>query len=80
MFMRPPYRGRSIAWQLVQEVLRHAAGHGEIIQASVVIENLAARKLYYDLGFRPFGFESQALKIDGRYYDEEHLALSLPPA
>lgn len=65
------------AWQLVQEMLRHAAEHVEIIQAPVVIENLAARKLYYDLGFRPFGFESQALRIGDRYYDEEHIALDL---
>jgi hypothetical protein len=34
----------------------------------------------YDLGFRPFGFEAQALKIDGRCHDEEHIALGLRPA
>lgn len=80
VFVRPPFRGQGVARQLVEAVLRHAAEHVEIIRASVVIENLAARKLYYDLGFRPFGFEAQALKIGGRYYDEEHIALSLRPA
>jgi len=79
-FVKPPFGSQGMARQLVETVVRHSAEHVEIIRASVVIANLAARKLYYDLGFRPFGFDAQALKIDGRYHDEEHLTLSLRPA
>ena len=60
-FVKTPLGGQGVARQLVEVVPRHAAEHVEIIQASVVIKNLAARKLYDDLGFRPFGFEAQAL-------------------
>jgi RimJ/RimL family protein N-acetyltransferase len=80
VFVRPEFRGRKIGQQLVREVLRYAAEQVEVVQASVVIENIAARQLYYDLGFRPFGFEAQALKIGDRYYDEEHIALNLRSA
>ncbi len=34
--------------------------------------------LYSSLGFQSFGRESEALKIDGRYYDEEYMLLRLP--
>jgi hypothetical protein len=72
-----PDHARESWWSLLPNA---AAEHVEIIQAPVVIESLAARKLYYDLGLRPFGFEAQALIIDGRCHDEEHIALSLRPA
>jgi RimJ/RimL family protein N-acetyltransferase len=36
----------------------------------VVSENLAARRLYESLGFAAYGHEVQALKHNGRYYDE----------
>jgi len=44
---------------------------------SVVSENEQARRLYASLGFVEYGLEKKALKQDGRYYDEVHMAKEL---
>jgi len=39
-----------------------------------------ARSLYRSLGFRSFGIEPRALKVDGSYVDQEHMVLEISPA
>ncbi len=41
-----------------------------MVQLTVMSENEAARRLYRALGFVEYGVEKNALKQDGRYYDE----------
>ena len=45
------------------------------LHAVVVTTNLAARRLYARLGFRPYGIEPRALKVDDDYFDQELLVL-----
>jgi RimJ/RimL family protein N-acetyltransferase len=49
----------------------------EILNLTVVTINERAKKLYTKLGFKAFGMEEKALKINGNYYDEEYMALLL---
>jgi RimJ/RimL family protein N-acetyltransferase len=44
---------------------------------TVVTINRAARGLYLSLGFKSYGIENAALKLDGRYLDEELMELKL---
>jgi RimJ/RimL family protein N-acetyltransferase len=37
----------------------------------------AARALYESLGFIPWGFEPDALRVDGRSYAETHMRLPI---
>jgi RimJ/RimL family protein N-acetyltransferase len=49
----------------------------EQITITVTTGQLAATNLYKSLGFISFGCELRALKVDGRYLDEEYLSLRL---
>ncbi|MGE7186856.1 GNAT family N-acetyltransferase [Peribacillus sp. NPDC006672] len=49
----------------------------EKINLTVVTSNQKAKNLYTNLGFKVFGFEEKALKVNGVYYDEEHMVLCL---
>jgi RimJ/RimL family protein N-acetyltransferase len=51
-------------------VLDHATRHAELIQLSVVSDNIGAQRLYAAAGFQPYGVEFRSLKVDGRYLDE----------
>jgi RimJ/RimL family protein N-acetyltransferase len=83
MYVAREASGRGIGRALLTETIaRVSAWPGlELLQLSVVTENDRARRLYHTLGFRPYGIERHALKIGGRYYDEELLSLDLttPP-
>ena len=46
---------------------------------TVVASNAAARRLYSSVGFKEYGLERRALKIDDKYYDEVLMALPLNP-
>jgi len=51
----------------------------EQIRLAVATNQEAAVHLYRSLGFESFGCERQALKIGGRYVDEEHVVLFVDP-
>jgi RimJ/RimL family protein N-acetyltransferase len=77
VFLRPEWRGRGLGALLVGRGVEHATEHVLILQTSVVTVNHKARRTYARLGFVPYGTERRALLIDGRFYDEELLALEL---
>lgn len=70
MYVRPGSRGTGIGSQLVEAILDLARQHVELIQLTVVRDNVQAWRLYTRLGFVDYGLERNALKQDGRYYDE----------
>nr|WP_263323433.1 GNAT family N-acetyltransferase [Neobacillus sp. Marseille-Q6967] len=49
----------------------------EKINLSVNASNEKAKRLYTNLGFQVYGIEEKALKINGRYYDDQHMVLHL---
>lgn len=79
MYVQPSARGTGLAAALVEAVIAHGRGRVEEIRLAVVADNAPAVRLYTRLGFRPYGVEPRSLKLDGRYYDEMLMALTLPP-
>jgi ribosomal protein S18 acetylase RimI-like enzyme len=79
MYVAPEARGQGLARGLMQALISRAAGLPDLEQLliGVVTTNQAARHLYSSLGFISYGLESEALKIEDRYLDEDFLSLDL---
>jgi RimJ/RimL family protein N-acetyltransferase len=77
MYVRPAWRGRGLGARLIERILQHARGLQDIavVQLGVGTENHPARSLYERMGFKVYGIERRALKIGGRFIDEELRAL-----
>jgi ribosomal protein S18 acetylase RimI-like enzyme len=79
MYVSPNMRGLGIGEHLLSVAINQAKsieGIGKL-NLTVVATNENAKTLYTKLGFKVFGVEEQALKIDDNYYDEEHMVLFL---
>jgi RimJ/RimL family protein N-acetyltransferase len=77
MYVRPAVRKASVGRRLVEAICNFARQQVELIQLTVVRDNEQARSLYARLGFLEYGVEKNALKQDGRYYDEVFMAKAL---
>jgi len=77
MYVRSSHRRTGASRLLVQTVIDAARQRVEILQLSVVSDNLAAIRLYQSFGFVRYGLEEHSLKQNGRYFDEIHMFLDL---
>lgn len=79
MYVAPELRGQGAGRHLMQELLARVRGYPGLdrVTLSVTTEQTAARQLYLSLGFETFGLERDALRVEGRSVDEEHLVLVL---
>jgi ribosomal protein S18 acetylase RimI-like enzyme len=79
LYVTPGMRGQGIGQVLMQELLSRAKQLDglEQLNLAVVSTNGRALKLYESIGFRTYGTERRALKWDGKYYDEDDMALKL---
>lgn len=79
MYVAPEARGRGTGKALLEAAIARARGWNGVEQVilTVVSTNAVALGLYTALGFTPFGREPHALKLDGRYLDEDYLLLWL---
>ncbi|MDN4607892.1 GNAT family N-acetyltransferase [Sporosarcina highlanderae] len=79
MYVKPEKRGNGVAKQLMGAVIQMAGSLEGIeqIHLTVVSSNSAAIRLYSSFGFKTYGIEKNALKIDGTYFDEELMVLFL---
>ena len=79
VYVRPIHRGRGLGERLVGRVLQHARELGDIrvVQLKVAIDNRPACALYERMGLSVYGIERKAIKLDGRYIDEELRALEI---
>lgn len=79
VYVTPAARGRGCARAVVSraiDVARSWEGIGSIHLA--VNENAPeARRLYESLGFLAWGFEPDAVRIDGKSYGEHHMHIAL---
>jgi ribosomal protein S18 acetylase RimI-like enzyme len=77
MYVSPEFRGQGFGAALVDEAIAHARRLGTVRQITLTVtaNNAAAASLYRSRGFELFGTECDALCVDGKYFDEEHLAL-----
>jgi ribosomal protein S18 acetylase RimI-like enzyme len=79
VYLQAERRGQGIGRRLMDLLLERvrAIDGLEQILLSVTLEQAAAAALYRSLGFVPWGREIMALRLDGRYIDEEHMVLWL---
>jgi RimJ/RimL family protein N-acetyltransferase len=79
MYVRSGSRKAAVGRRLAEAVIDFARQRVELLQLTVVSDNEPARRLYASLGFVEYGIERNALKQDGRYYDEVLMAKDLMP-
>jgi ribosomal protein S18 acetylase RimI-like enzyme len=74
------FRGTGVGRALIATLLEVARRDPSLEQILLAVSACqdAARGLYRGFGFTTFGIEPNALKIGGRYVDEEHMILSIP--
>jgi RimJ/RimL family protein N-acetyltransferase len=79
MYVTPKKQGAGIGEALLTEAINKAKSIDAIekINLSVVANNEPAKKLYSKLGFKVFGIEEKAMKLNGIYLDDEHRVLHL---
>lgn len=71
----PAHRGHGLGRALVTAVIDHARAHVVLLQAAVGVANASALRLYESLGFRHYGREDKALRVDGVFVDEALIVL-----
>jgi len=71
----PAHRGHGLGRALVTAVIDHARAHVVLLQAGVGVANTPALRLYESLGFRHYGREDKALRVDGVFIDEALIVL-----
>jgi ribosomal protein S18 acetylase RimI-like enzyme len=77
MYVRSDARRAGIGRRLIEAIFDLARHRVELIQLTVIRDNAQARRLYASVGFVEYGIEKNALKQDGRYYDEILMAKDL---
>ena len=79
VYLRASHRGKGVARQMMELLLENVRKIDglEQITISVAVTQTPAMSLYRALGFVPYGREPRALKVNGRFIDEEHLWLRL---
>jgi len=79
MFVAPSCRGQGVGAVLLHEALTRAKAIPGLrrVHLSVIASQAAARRLYVSAGFQSYGMEPEALMVDDRYIDEEHMILGL---
>lgn len=78
VYVTPRVRGKRIGIALLQAVIEHSKqlAYVEKINLTVVSTNDRAIKLYEKVGFKSFGLEHHAMKIDDTYVDEIYMSLA----
>lgn len=75
MYVAPEFARRGIGRALIRHLVaaaEHEPGLEQLV-LTVTQTNDAARALYESEGFRSFGIEPRAIRVDGRYYDKNHM-------
>jgi ribosomal protein S18 acetylase RimI-like enzyme len=77
LYTRSGVRGQGIGRELLERAVAECrrTPHIEQLYLTVGTDSDAARRLYTSTGFRPYGIERQAMKLDDRYVDVELMAL-----
>ena len=79
MYVTPEKQSLGVGKALMEEAINKAKTIEEIekINLSVMASNEKAKKLYTKLGFKVYGFEENAFKVNGISYHDEHMVLHL---
>ncbi|MET3730015.1 RimJ/RimL family protein N-acetyltransferase [Fictibacillus halophilus] len=79
MYVSAENRKSGVGRSLMQAVIQHAKTIPVLEKLNLTVEakNEKAKNLYTSLGFKTYGYEEKALKVDGQFHDEEHMVLFL---
>ncbi len=79
VYVHPSARNTGIGKKLMHELINQAKALPEIeqIYLTVTASNYSAKHLYNSLGFKTYGIEKKALKVEGTYFDDELMVLFL---
>lgn len=79
MFVKPEMRGQGLGKLLLLELLKKAKDciGLEQINLTVISNNEPAKNLYRSIGFQNYGVEKNALKDNGKYFDEDLMVLKI---
>ncbi len=77
MYTKEKYRGQGIASSLIQKIINHAKSHVIQLHLTCVTSNPEAIGLYQKHGFKIYGEEPNALKIENQYVNEYMMVLVL---
>ena len=81
MYVAHEQMGRGIGRALLEALVEDARAWGlELLVLTVTHAESSARRLYERCGFRSFGIEPRAIKVDGHYYGKNHMYLELTPS
>jgi|HubBroStandDraft_5_1064220.scaffolds.fasta_scaffold166568_2 RimJ/RimL family protein N-acetyltransferase len=78
VYVEQGYRHGGLARRLVQATVDLGREIGlRFVWLTVAVGNDNARRIYIDMGFRPYGLERRALLVGDQFVDEEMMALDL---
>jgi ribosomal protein S18 acetylase RimI-like enzyme len=79
VYVQPTWRNQGVARAMMVDLIGRVKGNAAVekIILTVAADQTAAKRLYASLGFEVFGQEKHALKVDGRYVDEDLMVLWL---
>lgn len=70
VYLRKEHRGQGVGRKLIEHLIASAHDYVEQIYIEVAADNHVAHKLYESLGFKQYGYEERAAKLDGTYIDD----------
>lgn len=80
MYVAPEYQGHGIGRALVGKVLDEArAGGVELVVLTVTAGNREATALYEKCGFKSFGIEPDAIRVNNVSYGKQHMYFQVAP-
>ena len=81
VYVNEGHRGKGIARQLLEAVLRRARSQPGLEQVMLTVghNQAAAKRLYSAVGFQVFGHEQHALKVGDVYVDEDYMVVHFTP-
>ena len=78
VYVAPPWRRTGLAKAMLERLIVEARANGLItLTLSVTVGNEAARRLYLNTGWIPYGTEPASIMIGANLMDEELMALSV---
>lgn len=78
MYVAAEHAGRGAGRALLEALVHEARASGlELLVLTVTEGNRGAAQLYERAGFRSFGIEPRAIKVDGRAHAKNHMYLDL---
>ncbi len=79
VYVTPSARGRGVAEAIIRDLLTIARTWPGLDSVSLQVSTRAegAKRLYERLGFKQWGVEPAALRLDGIAYDEAHMVIML---